>query len=211
MSDGFKFGDLLKPGEAARLGCIRELETRRDKWTAPGYVYRGAGDFLLRHGRHFPPPPTFPDPYTPNEYGTCFVNALEHSEATGLRYCEGLYATADGYIAHAWCLTPEDRVLELTMPSADDPNFSRYITEAGTPFLPHERWCYWGCVFPVEFIRWHAEQHLDEDGAPTYSVFDRTPYEAERSLRLFGTERMFSVLHDFPLGKVPFDPARTTL
>lgn len=222
---GFKFSDLVKPGEGGRLALQAELERRRDGWTRPGYHYKGAGDFLLREGRHYGPPVEiaadewFGGPVGSREssagtggpHGTCFVNALKYAEAEGLRYCEGLYSLAGSFIAHAWVLTPDDRPLEVTHQDYLG-NGVKAVNFALTPFLPAERWAYWGAVFSTEFVRWHAENvGRDEDGDPTYCILDRAPHE-EIERRQFGLpSEGFRDVHDFPVLKVPYDPARTSL
>lgn len=223
MSDGFKFGDLIKPGEGAKLVLESELKRRRDAWNRPGYHYRGVGDFLLREGRYYGPPIVFPDDSwfqgrggMGGPYGTCFINAVEYAEQFGVRYCEGLYTTQGSVVAHAWCLTPDDRPIEVTHPNYDELQAQgiNVHTPEGTTAISVERWAYWGAVFTPEFVRWHAENPgLDTDkGLPTYCIFDRGPHEvAERRLLGLGDEDGFRDVHDAPVLKVPFDPKRTSL
>lgn len=220
-SEGFKFGDLIKPGEAAKLGLESELKLRRDAWNRPGYHYRGAGDFLLREGRYYGPPIVYPpeDWYqgrggNGGPYGTCFINAVEYAERNGVRYCEGLYATQGTYVAHAWCLTPDDRPIEVTHPNYDELQ-ARGInihTPDGMPAISVDRWAYWGVVFPTEFIRWHSEEYRDGDGARAFCVLDRAGHEVTERERLgFDDAEGFRDVHDCPVLKVPFDPKRTSL
>lgn len=224
MSDGFKFSDLIKPGEAGRIAMEAELKRRRDQWDRPGYHYRGAGHFLLEHGRYYGPPVEFPsddwfggapgDPASTagrgGPHGTCFANALHYAEENGLRYCEGLYSLVGSFIAHAWCLTPDDRVLEVTHQDYIGTGVKAF-NFMGLNFLPADRWAYWGAVFPTEFVRWHSEQYPDADGDPTYCLLDRGAHEAAERVAYGLAPEGFMDAHDFPVLKVPFDPDRTEL
>lgn len=219
--DDFKFSDLIKPGEGARLGLESELRRRMAAWDRPGYFYKGVGDFLLQHGRSYGPPITFPpDDWFQGKggrggpYGTCFINAVEYAEQHGVRYCEGLYATQGSYVAHAWCLDADDRVIEVTHPNYDElkERGVRVHTPDGMDAISVKHWAYWGVVLLPEFVRWHAENPGFDDGRPTYCIFDRAGHEVEERIRL-GDDDAEGVTdsHDSPILKLPFDPSRTSL
>jgi hypothetical protein len=214
---GFKFSDLIKPGEGARLALESELRRRRDAWSRPGYLYRGAGDFLLQHGRYYGQPIRFADDDwyqglagNGGPYGTCFANAVEYAEQFGVRYCEGVYSMVGAFQAHAWCLNDADEVIEVT--------HLDYVARGQRPgdlygheWQPAERWGYYGVTFRPEFVRWHAENPGLLDGTPTYCILDRSPHEAhDRAAHMLGAEG-FQDVHDFPVLKVPYDPERTSL
>lgn len=80
-----------------------------------GYAYRGPADLVLQTGRSFTPaPPPVPVCYQPGAPGYCFDNAWQLAVRTpGLRYCEG-YAAGMFPVEHAWCIDPEDYVVDPT-------------------------------------------------------------------------------------------------
>jgi hypothetical protein len=197
---GFKFSDLIPPGEGARLALQRELEARRERWNRPGYHYRGGGDFLLQHGQFYPGR-VIPDQYADlqGEPTYCFGNAAQAALARpDLQFCEGVYALNGHFTPHAWCIDGDGGVVEVTFPTtqwAEARDAKTYMK-----FNPPERWGYWGVVFPeLEFIIWHGETL----GMP---MLDRPGGDQEFSSLIDVDEE-----HDYPLLKVPFDPARKSL
>lgn len=199
------FDGLLKPGQGVELSFRRELERRRASWDRPGYLYRGAGDYLLQHGRFYSGrviPDRFEQFRGPG--GHCFDNACLAAQACPeLRYVEGVYSTGNAHpMPHAWCIDPDGGVVELTAPTT---NLERYHNEKGLPFISPERWGYWGVIFQPELSAWHAEV-LGE-----YCMFDRDATDISYSLGLGLGESFTRQDHDFPILKVPYDPARTTL
>lgn len=170
-----------------------------------GYHYRGSADMLLRHGRFYPGR-RLPDQY---EHLTgppswCFPNAFQAAIAEPtLRYCEGVYTAGWGSPRlHAWCLSPDDQVVEVTMPTHD---IEQYTSVVNARFLPPERWGYFGIVFDPAVV----EAHDSVGGLP---MFDRSPGELSEQRsnpRLAGLD--FSEPHDFPILKVKYDPNRKVL
>lgn len=197
---------ILKPGEGARLACQRELEARRDRWSQPGYYYRGAGDFLLQHGRPLSGR-ELPDRYAhlKGAENQCFWNALAAAEASDeLSYCEGVYALGNGHFTHhAWCVDPNGLVVEVTFPT-DAATLARAINgRTGLPYLPLEHWLYWGAVVHHEYVRALMERN---EGAGC--VFDRSAADLHDIQENFGQ----TVDHtDYPLLRQPYDPNRRSL
>lgn len=191
--------DALKPGKGAELALRRELERRRDEWSRHGYFYRGAGDLLLQHGRFFTGR-ELPDTWAhlQGEPNLCFGNALEAVRADpSLTYYEGVYSTGGGHFTtHGWCVGPDGGVVEVTFPT--DPEV---LEAALTPVLPPEHWGYWGVAFTLELADWHF--HQPNHGLP---MLDRSHRDSQSAPHLDTSE-----LHDFPILKVPYDPARTGL
>lgn len=200
-----ELGDALKPGEAGRLALERELERRVAEWGAkPGYAYRGGGDFLLRHGRHYPGR-ELPERYEEliGEPTQCFPNALSAVQRDpALRYCEGVYAVGVGhYTPHAWALDADDAVVEVTYPTR---GLERRISARGGWHLDPKFWSYWGVIVHPEYVQAHMEQF----GLP---MLDRGHHADERFARMLGVEADYREMHDFPILKVPYDANRTEL
>lgn len=196
------FGGLLKPGDAAELMLKRELERRRDAWTLPGYAYRGAGDYLLQHGRIYRgrERPSQYERGAPNE---CFWNAADAAEQyPELRYCEGVYTTSNSHpTPHAWCVDADDLVVELTFPTEPEAR-ENGVDGKGMPLMPTEHWIYSGVIFRPELVRWH-EEVIGE-----VCMFDRPSADADSpGSRWLDVDQD----HDFPILKVPYDPDRTSL
>jgi hypothetical protein len=188
----------LKPGDGNITALKKELELRRNTWSRPGYVYRGAGDFILQHGEFWNGVP-LPEEWAHlrGEESACFANALAAAESNPeLRYVEGMYAVGAGhYTPHAWCLAPDGTLLELTLPTYDT---HRYHDRRGLTFLPPESWAYGGVVFPeLKFVQWHNDHY----GLP---MFNRPAQDAEAAGDVLDLEES----HDFPVFKLPFDPNR---
>lgn len=197
------FDGLLKPGDGSRLALQRELEGRRDRWDRPGYLYRGAGDYLLQHGKFYGGR-VCPDEYmhlfgAPNE---CFANALNAAlHHPDLRYVEGVYSTGHTWFTpHAWCLAPDGEVVELTFPTHD---LERYHNHLGLPILPPDRWGYWGVIFEPEFVI----DHTEEDVAGESCMFDRPAADTKGELfQEAGIDAEQE--HDFPILKIPYEAGR---
>jgi hypothetical protein len=195
--------DTLKPGKGAELALRRELETRREKWERHGYFYRGAGDLLLQHGRFFTGR-VLPDEYAHlrGPRALCFGNAMEAVQADpSLTYYEGVYSTGGGHFTtHGWCVAPDGGVVELTYPT-DPEEHEEIVAQTGGAILPAEHWGYWGVPFAIELVDWHF--HQPNHGLP---MIDRSHRDGDHAPHLDVSE-----LHDFPILKVPYDPARTSL
>lgn len=159
--------DLLRGGKASELMVKRELERMQARFTehwGDGFYYAGRGDFLLEHGTTYQGKVAWPTPdkykpfVGPNQW--CYRNSLDAARANPeLRYCEGVYMVGSTATPHAWCLTPDDEVLELTL-GIDDlnevpPEARRVANKAtGTSHrmdLP-ETWVYIGHVFTVDQV-----------------------------------------------------------
>lgn len=239
---GFLDG-VLKPGQGAEMAVKREMQARIKKWTRTGYHYRGVGDFLLQHGV-FWTGRELPDKYEALKGvpGTCYETSLAAAIADpSLRYCEGVYSlVGEDFKGHAWCIDQDGEVVELTQPTDPETVSKAHSRRTRLPFLPVERWGYFGCVFPAEYVTAHRERYYDEQG---YCLFDLSAYEEGTQRELSGYARHSSVgwgdqdldddeeddtdwddddepelpselrwqEHVFPTLKVPFDPQRTTL
>jgi hypothetical protein len=205
---GFKFRDLLPPGEAGKMAFKRALELRREQWDGDRweYYYKGGADLILRHGAFWtgaPVPPEYEHLKGPMQQ--CFNNAWQAAKADPeLRYVEGYYTLGNGaYVNHAWCITPDGQILDFTA----DASWVGGTDMHGLPVLPQESWTYWGVVIHTDLVTHHLEEC--EYWPP---MMDR-PAE-ERALHgatdSFGEPYDFSVNHDFPLLKVRYDPDRRT-
>lgn len=193
------FDGLLKPGDAAELMVKRELERRRDAWTPkPDYIYRGGGDYMLRHGRPYRGQ-ALPDGYERMEENQCFWNALQMArDNPNLRYVEGVYSTSNAHpTPHAWVIDPDDKVIEVTHVTRD---LERYHDHRGMFLMPPEHWIYHGVVFPWELADWHYET------VGEFCMFDRPAADA----REWG-DADFGQDHDWPILKYPYNPTRVAL
>lgn len=194
---------------AARQEAIlrKALEARRDAWPHTRYLYRGGGDYLLRHGQFFA------GAELPAEYahlkggeGECFANALLACEADpSLRYFEGVYEIGGGahYTPHAWAVTQDGRLCEVTMPT--DPATIAIGREFASklPIRPVEHWGYWGVEFDPAFVRayWATHNGLADDGRMQVGILDRPTHDART-----GNEEW---REDWPIYSYPYDPKRT--
>lgn len=204
---GFKFSDLIQPGEAGLMAFRRELERRRDAWSRPGYFYRGGGDLLLQHGEQFHGRP-IPDQYKhlQGQQGTCFRSALHGAQQdASLTYCEGYYAVgAMSFIPHAWCVTPGGEIVDLVV---TDDWVGNLNSRSLLPIPPQERWSYWGVRFDTDLVT----EHEDVIGL---GMLDRPAAEVEEvKNNPHATLDPSDVMnfHDWPILKVPYDAHRSTL
>lgn len=200
---GFLDGLFEKPGDAGRLAAQRQLEARRDAWDDPNYFYRGAGDFLLRHGQWYPGR-ELPDQYAhlKGEQARCFDNALAAAEATPeLSYVEGVYSVRGWYKAHAWCVDA-DGVVEVTFATDPEEVANSRDFDTGLPFPAIRHWAYWGAVLNVEYVRDHREK-FDRLG-----IFDQGAPDREWHLKHFGID---GDLGEYPILRRPFDPNRRSV
>lgn len=158
MTD-FLGGALPTPAERLEPLLRKELERRRGVWPNDT-LYKGGGDLLLRHGRFYPGR-RLPEAFhhligAPQQ---CFVNAIAVAEAEpDLFYCEGVYSSGTNHFTgHAWCVNRKYEIFEVTAP----PNIEDYnvpmddIDNGGAtlPFLPFERWGYWGVVIDTDLVK----------------------------------------------------------
>lgn len=194
---------LTTPQARQELVIRKALEMRREQWTKPGFIYQGAGDLLLRHGKFYSGR-TLPAQYEHLQGAPsgCFGNALAAAKADPtLRYCEGVYAIgARHYTPHAWCLDPNGELLELTMPTDPESLGEGRDGELGVKVLPLEHWGYWGAVFHPEFAE---AVFAAQDGQ---GLLDRPAEDA-----LDGVERFGEWREDWHVLHLPYDPERTTL
>lgn len=199
---GFLDG-VLRPGDAGRRAIQRELETRRDRWDKPGYLYRGGGDYMLRHGRFYAGR-VLPGQYDHlrGERGGCFGNAcIACAQDPSLRYVEGVYNTGHSYFTpHAWCIDANDELVEVTYPTKDNEG---YVNERRLPIMPCEHWSYWGVIFRPEFVEWFADKYGE------LCMFDRPAEDANWSRPRTGLD--MTQTHDFPILRKLYDPSMVTL
>lgn len=194
---------------AAKIALTRELESRRNDAerfsVGRGYVYRGGPDLCLRHGK-FRPGRVLPDAYQ-GVFGldgtTCYFDALRAAQADpSLRYCEGYAAVGRGmFISHAWCIAPDDGVLEVRYPTDET------ISTVSLPTLdapPPQKWSYWGVTFRAELVEAHNVDPLH------LGILDRSRAEEQDMLTRFSADHVITT-HDYPILKVPYDPERTAL
>lgn len=195
---------------AAKIALTRELESRRtgaDRFAlGRGYVYRGGADLCLKHGK-YRPGRELPDAYA-HLHGlngqTCYFDALDAARADStVRYCEGYATVGHGmFISHAWCVAPDDGVLEVRYPQGSKWRSARL---PGQALLPPERWSYWGVTFRTELVLEHTEHPLH------LGLLDRSRAEEQDMLaRGFGEDTTITT-HDYPILKVSYDPERTAL
>ncbi|GEM_PF-2081179 len=113
-------------GETALLGYLGGIAERISPKQAP----RSLETFLMGQGRFFDAPagarpagvPTMP----PRD---CFTNAATLAESKGWGYAEG-YALRGFPTHHAWCVTPEGRVVDATWDPPGDAYFGVAIQPA---------------------------------------------------------------------------------
>lgn len=97
---------------AAMLRSVNQTKERLSHWPYPG----GRDEFLLRHGRYFPPAP-WPEQYQRGPRGECFKNVIDClAEWPGtFYYCEGIAQTSKIIpLHHAWLVTPDGHALDPT-------------------------------------------------------------------------------------------------
>lgn len=194
------FGGLLKPGDGARVAAERELHRRVEAFgRAPGMVYRGPSDFILRHGRYYAAretPPQYEHLRGPLRH--CFKNTMEACELNPeLTYTEGVYLVRGTPEAHAWATDPDGLPVELTFPT--DRHLLSRATGPGEsmPFQPTEHWAYYGVQFPkVGFVRDYFERwalgmiELPECGYPLLrqpwtEIMERLPSDVPGTMSFY--------------------------
>lgn len=203
------FDNLLPVEKRVELALRRQLQSRlgvertNPRWTS--HHYKGAADLLLQHGR-FRVGRELPANYAhlkgaPQE---CFTNALVACQAdTSLRYCEGLWTSGWGSgVLHAWCVDPDERVLEVTMPTEPD-IISRGRNRIGMFQLPPEHWGYWGVIWDTDLM----QAHIDWNSLPTMDRSNAELFEGKRDYSQIDA----SEPHDFPLLKVPYNRYRKSM
>ncbi len=198
------FDALPKPEERQKAVLMKALETRRDRWPHPGFVYQGGGDLLLQHGQFYSGR-ILPDQYAHHkgQVGQCFMNALTAAqEDSTLRYVEGVYTIGHGhYTPHAWCIDPAGELLEVTLPMEHiDVGIE---ASSGLPILPPEHWGYWGAVFHPEYVQAVFDA---QDGS--VGLLDRPAHDATDPLT-FG--RVGEWRDDWHVLRVPYDANRKSI
>jgi hypothetical protein len=200
MTEDFSFRNLLKPGQAMEMALRRELQRRKTLWVPrDGYVYRGAGDYLLQHGQFFVGGPV-PDEFAhlKGELGMCFANSIEAvARDKRLRYFEGVYSVAGAFTPHAWCVDDQDRIVDLTF----DAEWEGCGDTEHRPIMRADHWGYMGVQFHPEYI----EEHHAVIG---WGCFDR-PDTDRRTGRLIGQD--LESWPELPTLKVRYDPDRRNL
>lgn len=146
--------DAISPAVRNRIAMQKELERRKAAWSHPTY-YKGAGDLLLQHGECYEGR-ILPEEFRPlvGEPSSCFDNAAAAVTADPrLTYCEGVFSSgANHYTSHAWCIY-QGRVLEVTLPTWEmDQHLNAVGPDSSLPFLPIERWGYWGVRFNIQLV-----------------------------------------------------------
>lgn len=202
------FDTIAAPAERQEAVLRKALEARRDAWqhAGKGYLYRGGGDYLLRHGKFFS------GEQLPAEYEAlkgaernCFENALRACEANpSLRYFEGVYTVGSGhYTPHAWCVTADDHLLEVTFPT--DPEVLAMGRErlSRQPMLSLDRWGYWGVEFDATFVLSYWTTHMEyaPGGVGHVGILDRPAQDTD--------ENCAEWRDDWPIYSYPYDVRRT--
>lgn len=100
----------------------KALRMLSDRFTGPpGLAYRGAGDFLLKHGKWYTRMVDVP-PKQRAPFGYCYGNAIAAAAMYDEMYIEGVALTGDGteLTLHAWNINPEhpDIVIDRTWAEA---------------------------------------------------------------------------------------------
>lgn len=196
--------DSMKPWTANEIALKLELQSRRDRWESrSGDLYRGGGDYMLRHGRFFHGR-ALPDAWAPlhGEANACFNNSMEAAMAhRELRYFEGVFGSQGNFTPHAWCVDQAGEVVELTWVTRPDQGLGEYVSGNNTLGMlvgAPERTGYWGVEFDPELIHWFAYEHAGE-----FCMFDRPAYDAA-SMVAGGMDG--SQDHDFEIYRYPYDP-----
>jgi hypothetical protein len=169
----------------------RVLRARRREWSHDGFLYRGGGDLLLRHGRYYRGR-RLPAGYRPllGAPHTCFRNSAEAALADPeLGYCEGLLSVGPQVAAHAWCVDQRGRVVELTFT---------------TPQEPAKPWGYYGAVFAAEL----ALEYMASIGAISAPLLDGATLDGAQLPR--GLAAIPDDRDDWPILRRPYDPERVT-
>lgn len=109
-----------------RFQLTREQRALRDHLRAyvaayeadPDLVYRGPGDFVLRHGHWYDGRPLRRD-VDPGAPSACYGNAIVYAVVRGWRYVEGFaYQPGDEPRQHAWLLDERGLLVDPTWPLA---------------------------------------------------------------------------------------------
>lgn len=205
MTVGDSIFSQILSGPTPNLELLRrDQELRRDNWPHGGYLYRGGGDFLLQHGI-LKAGRAIPERFAHHVGGEseCFQNAWRAAKAEpDLRYCEGVWLNHHGSVCHAWCLDPDDEVVEVTWPTRPEDGLDDFSDAVMRMALVRpERLAYFGAVFTTDLIDWFVETYGE------VCLFDRTSTDRENDGK-HGLDMHQS--HDWPVLKVPYDPARTS-
>lgn len=154
--DSFSFGSLIKPGDAHRHAIMRELSTRAAREHGP-WLYKGEASYIMAHGQYFQGR-VLPDAHDDlvGEMTFCHRNALAAAlERPELRYFTGFYMVGRQVGQHSWCVDPMGDVVEVTYPTKGlEPGAMTAETLDGfaIPWLPPERWAYFGLEFDATFV-----------------------------------------------------------
>lgn len=97
-------------GDGMREYLEAEVAMHRTMQKPAGFVYLGAADYVLQHGRELDLANAIVRPGTPKH---CFWNAREAARKFGWQYWEG-YALSIIPMLHAWCVDQAGRVVEVT-------------------------------------------------------------------------------------------------
>jgi hypothetical protein len=143
----------------------RSLELLRSSAEWPdGYVYRGAADFVLRHGSFYEARLCG----KPANNRACFGNSLVIAELLGWRYVEGFALNLFGLpIHHAWIVDVGGQALELTWAALG----SGYM---GVEFDP----------LRADDATWNGDASVLDDWKRGYPLF-KQPWTGEPELSTF--------------------------
>jgi hypothetical protein len=92
-----------------QIKSLRE-QYKPDNWN---YHYLCNEDFVLQEGKFFEPNKNI-KPYKLMTIKLCFKNAFQIMDRYGLRYIEGYATTGIIPMLHAWNLTDDDKVIDVT-------------------------------------------------------------------------------------------------
>lgn len=209
---GFLGGiDLGTPGRRNEPIIRRELELRRTRKPRSGWgkVYLNGADLLLKHGRFYPGRP-LPEQYEHlrGEFGRCYWNAAEAAEADpSLRYCEGVTTSGAGrFLSHAWCLDPDDGVLDFTWLYA--PHAISAQTNLAIP--PPQHWGYFGVVLQPDLVL-SGDYDMPLLGRDVLNEMTRGSQELPDGRLMTPTGIDVTPPDRLPLLDVTYNPSRTTL
>ncbi len=172
MPDDFSFASLMKPGEGSMRSLrmhLQACQAREVRHKKPHWVYSGACDLLLRHGRFFNGrelPGKWEHLRGPQN--ACHDNALAAAEADpSLRYFTGMYVIGREPCQHSWCVDRDGGLLEVTLPNAAMRGRTPVLGDhtgdpTSLPMLTPPHWSYVGVEYSTAFVR----EHMDTRGLP---------------------------------------------
>ena len=144
------------------LKLIRQCT--KNNLAGQNYVYAGAADLLLQHGKWYKPQ-SRPDGFIKLTPKACFANSQYYSQLKNknLHYVEG-YALSIIPVHHAWVVDEDDNVIEVTW---DTPGLAYF----GLEFKPPKK--FKGCMLydrNLYFKRWKGVECLKQKESNAVSV-----------------------------------------